>query len=115
MRKLLLSVLLVSITAILCWGSEPNVSGHWVYSMMGSRIEAEIAQSGKLLNGVAYVFDAVGNKNTYHFKGAVENGKIAVQHSNGHVFNGSVTPSGRLVGVLRTKNGHRVNIDAEKR
>ncbi len=88
-----------------------ELTGKWEASVFGHKIKAQTSQKGEHLSGVAYLYDLFGNKSTYHFKGFVRGNKVVASHHEGHVFNGDVTPDGRLVGVLNTNNGHRIPID----
>ncbi len=97
------------------WASESDFSGRWEAWVMGSKIEALIAQNGDKIKGVAYVFDPTGKKDAYHFQGQVRGSSIQAFHTDGHVFSGSLTRDRRLVGSLRTASGHAVTVAASKR
>ncbi len=90
-----------------------ELTGKWETSVFGHRIKAQALQQGTNLSGVAYLYDLFGNRSTYHFKGLVKGNKVVASHNDGHVFNGDVTPDGRLVGVLKTSNGHKIPIDVK--
>ncbi len=90
-----------------------ELTGKWEASVFGHRIKAQALQQGSNLSGVAYLYDLFGNRSTYHFKGLVNGNKVIASHNDGHVFNGDVTPDGRLVGVLKTSNGHKIPIDVK--
>lgn len=90
-----------------------ELTGKWEASILGHRVKAEALQQGENLSGVAYLYDLFGNRSTWHFKGLVKGNKVVASHHTGHVFNGDVTPDGRLVGVLSTNNGHKIPIDVK--
>lgn len=115
-KKRLISLVM----CLLFWGVASTVfveaaelSGKWEASILGHRITAEALQQGENLSGVAYLYDFLGNRSTWHFKGFVKGNKVVASHHTGHVFNGDVTPDGRLVGVLSTNNGYKIPIDVK--
>lgn len=110
-----LGVLLILFAAFHAWASEPNVSGRWEAHIMGSRIEARIDQNRNRISGVAYIFDPFGKKDTYHFQGHIQGGRIQVAHGDGHVFSGSLTQADQLVGVIRAASGRQVAVTASRR
>ncbi len=103
-------ILLLTVTAL----AQGDISGNYEASVMGSTIRANIEQNGSNIQGVAHVYSA-GKKNTYHFSGVTDGNRFQASHYSGHVFSGNVTPQGDLVGVLRTKGGHKVSIHASRR
>jgi hypothetical protein len=82
---------------------------------MGCKVKAKINQKGKRLNGVVHIYNWLGKRNTYHFKGFVENGNITAAHHQGHTFRGRVTSQGTIIGVLRTRKGRRVPVEVSLR
>ncbi len=115
MLRIVLGVALTLFSGFSAWASEPNVSGIWEAYVMGSRIEARIDQKNQRLSGVAYIFDPMGKKVTYHFQGHIEGGRIQVAHSDGHVFSGSLTQAQQLVGVIKAASGRQVAVAASRR
>ena len=114
--KSLASVLaLTTLLALPVCGADFDFSGRWDGWVMGSKIEAKIAQKGDKISGVAYVFDPMGKKDAYHFQGRVQGTSIQASHTDGHVFSGSLTRDRRLVGSLRTASGRAVAVTASKR
>ncbi len=115
LRKIVLT--LVCVTLALAFSSTRSwaveLTGKWEASIFGHRFTAQTQQKGQKLSGVAYLYDFFGNRSTYHFRGMVNGNKVVASHHDGHVFNGDVTPDGRLVGTLRTSNGHKIPIDVK--
>jgi hypothetical protein len=115
MRKhLALFVILLTVLCLPAHAAQRDVSGNYEASVMGSVIKARIEQAGADIRGVAYVYSG-GKKNTYHFIGTVNGNRIQANHSDGHAFNGNVTPEGNLIGVLRTRGGHNLSVNAARR
>lgn len=96
------------------YGAQRDISGNYEASVMGSVIKARIEQAGDAIQGVAYVYSG-GKKNTYHFNGTIHGDRIQASHYSGHAFSGNVTPGGDLVGVLRTRGGHKISVNAARR
>lgn len=113
-KRLALLVILLTVLCLPAHAAQRDVSGNYEASVMGSVIKATIQQAGAAISGVAYVY-AGRKKNTYHFSGTVNGNRIQASHSDGHSFNGNVTPEGNLVGVLRTSGGHNVSVNAARR
>ena len=115
MKRLLSVLAFMLLSGLPAWSAEFDFSGRWEAWVMGSKIEAKIAQIGDKISGVAYVFDPMGKKDTYHFQGHVRGSNIQASHTDGHVFSGSLTRDRRLVGSLRTSSGRAVAVAASKR
>lgn len=96
-------------------GAGVNIAGNWESRLMGSLIQAKVDQRGNNLSGVAYVYSPLGHKDTYHFTGKVNGARVVASHHDGHLFSGNVTPDGHLVGVLKTRGGYRVAVEASRR
>jgi len=96
-------------------GAGVNIAGNWESRLMGSLIQARIDQNGNDVSGVAYVYSPLGQKDTYHFTGKIDGAKVVAGHHAGHLFSGNLTPAGRLVGVLKTKGGHQLPVEASRR
>jgi hypothetical protein len=96
-------------------GAGVNIAGDWEGRFMGALIQAKIDQNGNDVSGVAYVYSPLGQKDTYHFTGKVDGAKVVASHHEGHLFSGNITPAGRLVGVVKTKGGHELAIEASRR
>ena len=114
MFKRAVFLFIVIMSCLPAYSAQRNVSGDYEASVMGSVIQARIDQDGDAIQGVAYVYSG-GKKNTYHFKGTVNGNKIQASHYSGHAFSGNVTSGGDLVGVLRTRGGHKISINAARR
>ena len=117
MAKALTSVLLQAllIFAFAAGASGADASGEYETWVFGSRVKAYVKQSGKNISGVAHIYAPFGKKNTYHFTGKIDRGRVVASHFQGHFFQGSYDGQGRISGVITTKNGHRINISAPRR
>lgn len=114
LKRLALFAVVLTVLCLPAHAAQRDISGNYEASVMGSVIKATIQQAGDAIRGVAYVYSG-GKKNTYHFSGTVNGNRIHASHSDGHAFNGNVTPEGNLVGVLRTRGGHNVSLNAARR
>ena len=93
-------------------GFDPKAwSGRWEGSYMGSKLRIEFKQSGGKISGVLRVHALTGREDVFHFTGAFDGKKIVASHSDGHRFSGKLTDNQRLVGVLTTSNGVKINVD----
>ncbi|MBI4964342.1 MAG: hypothetical protein HY913_13780 [Desulfomonile tiedjei] len=118
MFRNLVAGLILGILSIL-WSlpafSMVNASGRWYASHMGTVMEVTINQNGPAINGVAHVHNPSGKTDTYHFTGNVQGNSITAVHPSGHRFAGSINANGQLVGVVRTKSGHKISLVASRR
>jgi hypothetical protein len=116
MHKYFAAVLIVlASTCLAAAGAGVNIAGNWESRFLGSLIQAKIDQNGNDVSGVAYVYSPLGQKDTYHFSGKIDGAKVVASHHDGHLFSGNLTPAGLLVGVLKTKGGHQVPVEASRR
>jgi len=113
MIKRTILLLIIFIIHVPAFGAQTDISGNYEASVMGSVIKARIEQDGEAIQGVAYVY-AGGKRNTYHFEGTINGNKIYAGHANGHIFSGNVTPTGNLVGTLKTRSGHKIPVNAAR-
>ncbi len=111
-KAVLIGVILV-ITGY-SWAAGQDISGSWEANVMGSAVKALVQQNGRSISGVAYIYSPFGKKDTYHFSGHVDNGRITARHHSGHTFRGAVKSNGRIVGNLNTKNGFRLGLTAHR-
>jgi hypothetical protein len=109
-----LTILLASMV-LSAEGAGVNIAGNWETRFMGSLIQAKVNQKGNHVSGVAHVYSPLGQKDTYHFTGKVRGTQIVASHHDGHLFSGNLTPAGHLVGVLKTKGGHQLSLNAARR
>lgn len=96
-------------------GAGVNIAGNWESRFMGALIQAKIDQNGNDVSGVANVYGPLGQKDTYHFTGKVDGSTVVASHRDGHFFSGNITRAGHLVGVLKTRGGHQLSIEASRR
>jgi hypothetical protein len=85
-----------------------DLSGNWRSSFNGAVIEATLNQRGEAIDGVVYVRNPGGKKDTYHFKGSVSGNTVSLAHHSGHRFAGTVTNNGQIQGVVTTRGGSQV-------
>jgi len=83
----------------------------WETAAPGMRIKVTATTRGEHVSGVAHIYQ-FGKKNTYHFAGTLQGNRLIVSHPDGHTFSGTLTPQGRVEGVLTTKNGQRIPVSA---
>jgi hypothetical protein len=114
LRKTALFIALCMVTSFPAFASGADMSGTWVASAMGSRLEAHVKQSGTNMSGVAYVYDPFGKRDTYHFKGIVNGNQVTASHHEGHVFTGTILGPGQVTGTLRTRGGHQLAVSASR-
>lgn len=111
----IVALVLILVGALPAVSAAGNLSGTWVASPYGSRVEAHVKQKGNAVSGVAYVYSPFGKKDTYHFQGSVEGNQVQASHHSGHFFSGNLNSVNEVVGVLRTKSGHRIGVHASRR
>lgn len=114
-----LSLLLVGCLILAAAGGataqEPDCSGAWIGSYLGSTLEATVEQQDARIKGVAYVTGLGGGKDAYHFSGVIQDGIIKASHFSGHAFQGRLLPTGEIEGTLVTaKNGYRLDLIARR-
>jgi len=85
--------------------------GRWEGAYMGTTLRIEFQQTGGKINGVLRVQARNGREDVFHFRGTFDGGKIVASHSDGHSFSGKLTDDQRVVGVLSTANGIKLNLD----
>ncbi|MGC8660235.1 MAG: hypothetical protein ACP5U1_14310 [Desulfomonilaceae bacterium] len=88
-----------------------NITGRWEASLMGHHVKAIAEQKGKKLSGVAYLYDPLGHKSTWHFNGTVNGNDVKAAHYTGHKFVGKILGNGVVSGTLETNNGFRIPLD----
>lgn len=93
----------------------PNLAGRWISSVMGANITVDVRQQGQRLRGVAKVRKPFGGTDKYTFTGRVKGNHVVARHHSGHTFEGALVGRGQVRGLLRTKNGHRINVSAVRR
>ena len=78
---------------------------------MGSQLRIDFQQTGGKISGVLRVRALTGREDVFHFRGTFDGRKIIASHSDGHNFSGKLTENRRVVGVLTTANGIKLNLD----
>ena len=109
----LLAFLLLAVPAMAAMAGEPDLSGLWRGSLYGSDVQARVEQEGHSVKAEVVVMALTGETNVYHLVGAVFNGHVYMVHGSGHVFEGDAT-SGAISGVLTTKGGSKLDVQATK-
>lgn len=92
---------------------ETDISGLWRGSFYGSKVQAQVEQDKRDVRVVAVVHDLAGGTNVYHFFGVIDHGHMVLIHGSGHRFVGDAH-GGRIVGVLTTKGGSKLDIRADR-
>lgn len=116
MIRLLGLAVTVATVAIIPLGAEArNLSGNWESQIMGTRVVVHVDQMGQEISGVAHVYSPLGRKNTYHFQGLIKGNQVQAAHYSGHRFTGNIQEDGGVAGVLRTKRGHQIPVNARPR
>ncbi len=82
---------------------------------MGHKLEVNINQEGGVIGGVAYIFGPDGKKDTYHFNGHVQSGKLQAVHSDGHSFSGKLINSREIAGTITAASGRHLNLTLTRR
>lgn len=115
-RKLLLLILsaalLTGLWAAPALAAEPNLTGKYEVKRALYTVRVDILQKGDKLSLVAYIHSVIGTNYTYHFFGDVEGDKVYAKHDSGHVFSGTISPKGELVGKVTTRWGSDYEIEA---
>lgn len=88
-----------------------NITGRWEASVMGHQVKAIAEQKGQKLSGVAYLYDPLGHKSTWHFNGTVNGSDVRAAHHSGHKFVGKIVANGEMSGILETSNGFHIPLD----
>ena len=88
-----------------------NIAGNWQAAFMGNQVKAVAEQNGQKISGVAYLYDPIGHKTTWHFNGTISGDNVQAAHHSGHRFTGKVVSSGKISGILETNNGFRIPLD----
>ncbi|WP_029456874.1 hypothetical protein [Solidesulfovibrio alcoholivorans] len=112
-QPVLWALLLLAVPAMAAVAGEPDLSGLWRGSLYGSDVQARVEQEGHHVKAEVVVVAMTGETNVYHLVGAVFNGHVYMVHGSGHVFEGDAT-SGAISGVLTTKGGSRLDVQATK-
>ncbi len=114
-RKILFAAFLILGCVIIpALGLAWDLRGSWVAQQLGTRLEANVQQNGTAISGVAILHSRGGKKDTYHFNGSIQGDKVTARHSDGHVFTGHILNNGHVRGVLRTKGGHKITVEATR-
>jgi len=114
-RLLGLAVTVVAVALIPLGAEGRNLSGNWESQVMGTRVVVHVDQMGQAISGVAYVYSPLGRQNTYHFRGLIKGRQVQAAHHSGHRFTGNIQEDGGVAGILMTKKGHRIPVNARQR
>ena len=106
-------LLLLAVPAMAAIAGEPDLSGLWRGSLYGSNVQARVEQEGHHVKAEVVVVAMTGETNVYHLVGAVFDGHVYMVHGSGHVFEGDAK-GGAISGVLTTKGGSRLDVQATK-
>jgi len=108
------AILFLACVAFPVTGLAWDLRGFWVAQQMGARLDATVDQNGNAISGVAFVYSRGGKKDTYHFNGQIQGNKVVAGHNDGHTFSGQVLNEGHVKGVLKTKGGYRIPVEATR-
>jgi hypothetical protein len=111
---ILLGLLLMFMAASMVLGSEDDLAGLWKGTSCLSQITAEVSQHGDQLDGVLTVLGPFHRKDVYHFTGICKDGQVTASHYTGHAFQGCISAPGKVRGVLTTKTGVKLQVEAER-
>lgn len=111
---ILLGLLLMFLAASMVLGSENDLAGLWKGTNCFSRITAEVSQHGDRIDGVLTVLGPFHGRDVYHFTGICREGRITASHYTGHAFQGRLSAPGKVCGVLTTRTGMKLQVEAER-
>lgn len=77
----------------------------------GSKLRIEFQQTGGKISGVLRIQPLTGREDVFHFRGTFDGRKIIASHGDGHSFSGKLRENRRVVGVLTTSNGMKLDLD----
>jgi tetratricopeptide (TPR) repeat protein len=92
----------------------PNLSGRWEAAYLGHDVTLLVKHRDRQLSGVMTVRSPVGKELTYHFSGTFDGTNVVASHHSGHTFRGKFTSSGKLVGVLSTREGKSFDVNLSR-
>jgi tetratricopeptide (TPR) repeat protein len=95
--------------------SHKGITGDWDATYMGTRVRLSVYQQvGKRVSGALRITMRGGAEEDYPFSGTFDRGNIRVSHRDGHTFRGTLGADGRLIGVLRMRNGQEISVNLAK-
>lgn len=104
--------LLFGLCSLSMAGAAPNYTGTWKVDHLLVRAVANVECKEESLQGVLFLHTISGRVDTYHFRGSVKDGNIEASHRDGHHFQGRAVGQGKVSGLLTTKTGIRIPIEA---
>lgn len=114
-KQLAVSMILLLMPYSACAETQMDISGAWEADAMGSHVVASVSQNDTAISGVAYVTNSSGKRFTNKFSGSINNDRINVSIAGGFSFSGNVTSKNSVSGVVWTKDGHQVPVNASRR
>ena len=109
--KVVVTLSLVILITGVCNVFALSITGRWEASVMGHQVKAVAEQKGHEVSGVAYLYDPLGHRSTWHFNGTVNGNEVIAAHHSGHKFTGKIVANGKMSGVLEINNGFRIPLD----
>lgn len=91
-----------------------DLSGRWEATYLGHGITLLVKHRDRQLSGVMTLRSPVGKELTYHFNGTFDGTNVVASHHSGHTFRGKFTSSGKLVGVLSTREGKSFDVNLSR-
>jgi hypothetical protein len=95
-------------------GRVEDISGNYVGRIVGGRMFVHIQQKRKQLGVRVDIYNFLGQKNTFHFKGRLKGNRIRATHDSGHRFTGVLQGRGIIEGVVNMDDGRRIGITLHK-
>jgi hypothetical protein len=92
-----------------------DISGGYDANIPGGKMFVNIQQRRKELGLRADVYNFLGQKDTYHFKGRLDGDRINATHTSGHKFTGVVKSADTIDGVISMRDGRRIGMTLHKR
>lgn len=85
---------------------------NWETKVMGVTVKGTAQRRANDLRGVLHIYPPLSNRWTFHWTGRIEGNQVFASHSDGHVFQGAITPERIVVGTLTTREGHQFPVKA---
>jgi len=80
----------------------------WETEVMGVKVRGTAQRRSNDLKGVLHIYPPFSDKWTYHWTGKIEGDKVHASHTDGHVFQGSITPERMVEGIITTRDGRQI-------
>lgn len=92
-----------------------EVTELWTGSIFSSTYRVGVCFSAAgAVRGVVHLRLRNGQVDVYHITGSVKDNVVKARHSSGHSFEGRLTAADRVEGVIRLKNGLRLDVEGRR-